>query len=142
MTTRTRSKAVRPSPLRWLAGSEILPVIAAALLALLVALGLLGDVARIDAISMTNPTSYNVAVQVRGDDGAWMPMSTARGQATTTVRDVIDQGDSWTFRFTAQGHPAGELHLTRDALEESGWVIEIPSDIEAQLREAGAPTPP
>jgi hypothetical protein len=142
MTTRTRSKAVRPSRLQWLLGTEILPVVAAAVLATLVAFGLLGDVARIEEISLTNPTGYDLAVQVRGDDDTWMPMSTARGQATTTVRDVIDQGDSWTFRFTAQGRPAGELHLTRAALERSGWAIEIPTDVEARLRQAGAPAPP
>jgi hypothetical protein len=71
-----------------------------------------------------------------------MPMSTAHRRSTTSAVDVIDQGDMWTFRFRAQGRPAGELHLQRDELEAADWAVEIPTSTEQTLADAGAQPPP
>jgi hypothetical protein len=142
VTPRTKTRPVRTSRHRWLVDSDIVPVVAAAAIAIGVAFAFLHDPAMIDAVAVSNPTDYDIAVAVRGTDGGWMPMSTATRNTTTTVNNVLDQGDTWTFRFTAQGKPAGELHIERDALEAAGWAIEIPPTTESILRAAGAQPPP
>src|SRR5687767_8111307 len=114
MSADTKVRSTRPSRLRWLVRSDIVPVVAAAATAAWVAFAFLQPPATINTISITNPTDYDIAVQVRGTEGGWTPMSTAHRNSTTTVADVIDQGHTWTFRLRAQGQPAGELHIERD----------------------------
>lgn len=142
MTTRTRPQH-RHTRLR---GRIIESDMFAFALAALVAVGFgnvfLRDPPRVDSVSLHNPTGYDIAVQVSGEDSGWLPLSTARRHDTKTVEGVIDQGDTWTFRFRAQGRPGGEIRLDRDQLEATGWVVEIPPAVEDHLRDAGAPPPP
>ena len=142
MTTRTTERSVRPSRLRWLVHGDLVPVVAAAAVAVAVAFAFLRPPPTIDAISVTNPTDYDIALEVRGAEGGWMPMATAHRHSTTSAVEVIDQGDTWTFRLRSQGQPAGELHLQRDDLEAAGWAVEIPASTEQTLAEAGAQPPP
>jgi hypothetical protein len=121
---------------------DLVPVVAAAAIAAGVALAFLRPPATVDAISVTNATDYDIAIDVRGAEGGWMPLSTAHRNSTTSAVEVIDQGDTWTFRLRAQGRPAGELHLQRDDLEAAGWAVEIPASTEQTLAEAGAQPPP
>jgi len=142
MTTSTKARSTRPSRLRGLVHHDLVPVVAAAVIAAAVAFAFLRPPATIDAIAVTNATDYDIAVEVRGTAGGWMPMSTVHRRGTTSVADVIDQGDTWTFRLRAQGQAAGELHLRRDELEAAGWAIEIPKSAEQTLSEAGTQPPP
>jgi hypothetical protein len=139
MTTRTRPRATRAR--QRLGDSELLPFVVAAIVSMAFGAAFLRSPARVDEVSITNPTDYPIAVEVRGDTGGWLRLSTANAHATKTLSDVVDQGDTWTFRFHAQGHSGGEVHVDRDSLEARGWELEIPAGVGDQLRDAGA-TPP
>ena len=142
MSATTKVRAARQSRLRWLVHSDIVSVATAGALAIGFAFAFLRSPETIDTVSMTNPTDYDIGVEVRGAEGGWMPMSTAQHNTTTIVKDVIDQGAIWTIRFTAQGRQAGQLEIRRQALEAASWEIEIPASTEETLRDAGAPLPP
>jgi hypothetical protein len=128
--------------LRGLLQSDLGAFVAAGAVALAVAFGCLQEPPRISSVSITNTTRFDIAVDVRGPTGGWMPLATAERTATTSVADVVDQGHTWTFRFRAQGEQPGSLRVDRKTLEASGWAIEIPSEIERELVRAGAPLPP
>ena len=109
MSATTKVRAARQSRLRWLVHSDIVSVATAGAIAVGVGFAFLRRPETIDTVSVTNPTDYDIGVAVRGAEGGWMPMSTAQRDSTTTVvSDVIDQGATWTFRFTAQGQQAGK----------------------------------
>lgn len=99
------------------------------------------DVEFIDKIHIGNPTDYNASVDVRGEGGGWLALTTVVANETRTVEQVIDQGSSWTFRFSYAGHEVASKYK-RDALVESGWRLEVPSEFETQLRDAGVEEPP
>jgi hypothetical protein len=145
MTTRTNPRRTQPPrrTLRQLVHSDAAAITAAGVFALSFASTFMREPDRVEGVSVTNPTDYDIAVQVRGghDDG-WMPLSTAMRHDTTTVFDVIDQGDTWTFKLRAQGRDGGEYRIDRDDLEAAGWTIELPDEVATTLRDAGAPLPP
>jgi hypothetical protein len=142
MTAGTKVRAARRRRLSGLLHSDSVAIAVSAVVALWFGFAFLRAPATVDTITITNPTDYDIGIEVRGSDGGWMPMRTAHRDSTTTTRSIIDQGHTWTFRFSAQGHRAGEMDITRDALKAAGWVIEIPASTEETLREAGTSPPP
>lgn len=97
----------------------------------------------IDEISIDNPTRYDIRIQVTGGDrDGWMTIGTARRDSTSTFEQIVDHGDVWIFRFTAQLEDGGELRLKRTALESAGWRFEIPESVGDELQTHGAPFPP
>ena len=100
--------------------------------------------ATISRVTFVNPTDYALGIEVTGghEDG-WTDLTTAERERTTEVRDVVDQGKTWIFRFESQGVDGGELRLSKDALAHAGWKVEIPASVGARLARKGAPpTPP
>ena len=61
-----------------------------------------------------------------------------RPEATTVVQLVIDQGDTWRFRFRAATHDGGTLVVARPVLEGSHWHLELPAEVIERLGRAGA----
>ncbi len=123
--------------------------VAALFLAVAAALGLTslvdlssgpGTVAR---ITFENPTVYALDIEVSPGTGTgWTSAGSVRQESTADVHEVIDQGDVWLFRFDSQGASGGELRLTREELEASGWTVSIPAEVGTRLEEAGAPPTP
>ena len=72
-----------------------------------------------------------------GRDG-WLAVAIARPGERVTTRDVVDQGDTWVFRFRAGGHEGGQVHVSRERLARAGWTIEIPDRIIDRLEGANA----
>lgn len=94
-------------------------------------------------VSLVNPSEYDIHVEVSGDEGtSWMSLTTANQRATTDQVDVIDQGPSWVFRFSAQGRDGGELRIARAALKQGGWTVDVPEAVIERLRQQGAPPSP
>ncbi len=61
-------------------------------------------------ITVDNSTRYDVAIDVSGGDSPGsMAVGSARRTATTTFQEVVDQGDAWTFHFSAQGKDGGAV---------------------------------
>jgi hypothetical protein len=92
----------------------------------------------VDRVSVSNASGYDLNVDVTGAErDGWLPISVAIGGSTTTTNDVIDQRDTWIFRFAYAGHAAGELSMSRADLAKRGWRIVVPADVAARLRAAG-----
>jgi hypothetical protein len=99
-----------------------------------------GPAATVDRITIANGTEYDLDVEVTGGDrGGWLPVAIVEARSEHAVREVIDQGEEWTFRFLHLGDPVGELSLSREDLEGSGWRVEVPEEVEQRLQELGRP---
>lgn len=97
----------------------------------------------IDAVKIVNLSEYDIHVEVNGgDQDGWLSVTTADNHATTTAVDVVDQGTTWVFRFSAQGRQGGELRITRTDLKQTDWTIQIPDHVTTRIREEGVLPPP
>ena len=94
-------------------------------------------------LRIDNPSKFDlwVAVTSGGHDG-WMGVGSSRRNTTTRFDDVIDQGDVWIFRFSAQAESATEVRVTRSELESAGWQLTVPAGVSDDLRAQGAEFPP
>lgn len=92
----------------------------------------------VERIEIVNPTDYDVAVDVSGADSqGWLPLSIAEHGSSAIVREVVDQGERWRFRFRHFGETVGEISMSRDELEATGWLVEIPAEVGERLRDLG-----
>lgn len=102
--------------------------------------GCTGAPVTVDRITVVNHTDYDIQVHVTGrDPGIWLPIAIVEARSEDLARDVIDQGDRWTFRFLYQGEPLEETSLTRGELEGGGWRVAIPEAIGERLSALGEP---
>ena len=110
---------------------------------LIVATTLLTEPRFVGSLTFHNPTPYELSVEVTdsGHDG-WMPVWIAARRTTTKAEQIYDIGETWVFRFSAQGRTSSDLRLTRTQLEGAGWHVRIPASIGDELRQLGAPPPP
>ncbi len=113
-------------------------VVAFAILCLLGACDSPRFVARVE---IANRTAYPAGVKVRGSTGGWLNLTTVRAGATEEVREVLDQGPSWTFRF-GYSDVAVEVTVDREALADANWRVEVPEELEERLRDQGVSVPP
>src|SRR5712671_6945868 len=103
MNERTRSRpsrADRPARSfgRYVRADGLAIVIAIASV-LLIGIVLLNGPARVDQVTVANPTDYEVSIQLASStDGAWLPFAIVGLRSTREFSDVIDQGDTWVFR--------------------------------------------
>jgi len=101
------------------------------------------DVAFIDEVTIVNDTEYSANVDVSdGTRDAWLGLTTVQPQSTTTIEDVIDQGEMWVVRFDYVGKYQEEVEISRRDLEQDDWTIEVPSSFEQRLRDLDVPPPP
>ena len=106
-------------------------------------LGGCSDVALVDSITIVNDTDYPAQTEVTGADrNGWLLLEHARQGQTTTVAEVVDQGDTWIFRFDYIDKHEEEVEVSRRELEENDWTIEVPLSFEQRLRALGVPAPP
>ena len=97
----------------------------------------------VSGITVDNSTRYDLSIAVRsGESDSSMAVGSARRSATTTFREVIDQGDAWTFQFSAQGEVGGEVRIAKADLEKAGWKLTVPATVSEDLQAKGAEFPP
>ena len=94
----------------------------------------------VDHVTIKNGTEFdlNIDATSASHDG-WTPVGIALAHADTNMREIIDHGDVWIFRFSGQGHDAGQLRITRSDLAASNWSLTVPASVAQQLRDAGVP---
>ena len=144
MTERTRSRLSRADrPARSL-GSYLRPdflAIGLAVVAVMVfGLVTLREPSRVSSLTFSNPSNYDVTVDVTSKDhGGWLPLAVLDQGTNREYQDVLDQGDTWIFRFRAQGVDGGEAAVSRQDLAASGWKYAVPNDVIQRLQAAGAP---
>ena len=101
------------------------------------------DVSFVDGVTIVNDTEYSANIDVTGKTGdGWLLLTSMDPQSTTTVEEVIDQGDVWIFRFDYIGKYDEEVELSRRELERSDWTIEVPQSFEQRLRDLNFSPPP
>jgi hypothetical protein len=101
------------------------------------------DVSFVDSITIVNNTVYPAHTEVTGADrNGWLLLEDAQQGETTTVNEVIDQGETWIFRFDYLGKHEEEVEVSRRELEQDDWTIEVPVSFEQRLRAMGVPVPP
>ncbi len=122
---------------------DLAAVLAAGLIAAALCTLLLREPARVEQLTVTNPTEYELTIQARsGPDRAWMPVAVVSPGTSVMALDVIDQGETWSFRLTGQGRDAGTLDVSGAQLRDGGWRLAVPTAIGDRLRDDGAaPTP-
>jgi hypothetical protein len=99
-----------------------------------------GPPPRVDRITIVNPTGYDLDVDVGSPGGdSWLPVAIVEARSERVAEEVIDQGEVWVFRFLHWGDPVRELSLTRAELEEAGWRVEVPGEVEERLQELERP---
>jgi hypothetical protein len=144
MTERTRSRLSRADRPARSFGSYLRPDFVAIGLAvvavMVIGLVILQEPARVGSLTLSNPSQYDVVVDVTSKDRAsWLPLAVVDVGTTREYQEVLDQGDTWVFRFRAQGADGGETAVSRKDLVAAGWKYTIPNDVIQRLQAAGAP---
>jgi hypothetical protein len=149
VSPRTRSRQARdehsspPHGLRRYLRFDIVAAVAAIVVVLVAGVLLLDEPARVDRITIDNPSAFVVDVSVTsGGHHGWLVLSGIPVAATRDYHDVLDQGDTWVFSFRAQGRDGGELSVSRADLATRNWTMEIPATVIDRLRAGGAPAHP
>jgi hypothetical protein len=100
----------------------------------------LREPARVSSLTLSNPSNYDVTVDVSSKDHqSWLPLAVVDIGATRQYSDVLDQGDTWVFRFRAQGVDGGQAAVSRHDLAGAGWKYTVPNDVIQRIQAAGAP---
>jgi hypothetical protein len=139
--TRTWGRAV---PVRSGSRRVLLVVLAAVVVIAGVALAqTMQEPAKAPALSIDNPNDYAVTVEASGPgpDG-WVTVAIVGPRSSYVAREVIDQGSTWSLRFTSQGRGFDGYEVDRHDLAAAGWTYDVPTDVGGQLAEAGVPATP
>jgi hypothetical protein len=111
-------------------------------LALLLLVACWGPARTVDRVTIVNPTDYDLAVDVSGADrDGRLPLAIVDHGSERMIREVVDQGRVWTFRFLHEGEAVGEITVARTVLERGGWRVEIPEEVGERLRDLGRQPP-
>jgi hypothetical protein len=126
-------------------GRDLAVLVVGGLVALAIIIGVMAAVEGptfVDRVSIENATLYTLDVEVTGADrDGWLALGLVSPGDRRAVSDVVDEGDRWVVRVSSAGIDGGEVAVSRDELERSGWVITIPDEATNRLAENGA-TPP
>lgn len=95
----------------------------------------------VDRVILVNRTDYPANVGLRDETGGSLGLATVPAESTREIREVIDQGTTWTFRFSYGGHEPLEVTLTKRELIAADWRVEVPLEFEQQLRQKGVIPP-
>lgn len=132
----------RPTELR--IPSNVLGVVAVlVLLAVFVLMGrLLQGPSFVSQVVLVNPTHYdfNVALTNGRPDDVIL-LGVAQPMQTTTVNEVIDQGNTWDFTMSRAGVTTGVLRVSRSTLQAHHWQVVIPASFATTLDVHGQPPP-
>jgi hypothetical protein len=141
-STALRPRAGDTDRWRLFLNHDLLAIVVAAIVAVLLTQWLVDAPERVP-LTVVNGTDYELTIDV-GEPGetGWLPVVAIDPHQEQNRAGTIDQGDEWVFRFLGQGRSGGEVAITRDALEASGWRFEVPSEVVATLEANGATPPP
>lgn len=87
--------------------------------------------ARIDRLSVTNPSEYQIRLGVGNSRFGYVDAESSREYG-----DVFDQGERWVLTFASQSIEAGTIEVDRSVLADNNWTVVIPNDIIEILRAA------
>ena len=112
--------------------------VAVVLLLAALTIGLARGPSFVPTVTIDNPTVYRLEVHVGAPGGSGvLNLGALPRENVTTADDVIDQGRSWEFRFSYGGQTGGVVTVSRQQLEQEGWRLVVPLQVEERLRESG-----
>ncbi len=89
-------------------------------------------------VKIVNHSEFAFDVDVAGRSGNdWMPLGTVADHTAASIGSVFQQGSTWTFRFSVQGHEVGKIVESRADLERADWIVDVPQSYTAELRTQG-----
>jgi hypothetical protein len=107
-------------------------------LLLMLLLGSCDNVSYVEQIVLVNPTDYNLLVDVRSaDESSWLELGIANRKGETIRHEVIDQGETWVFRFSYVDEELPEERISRSSLVRNRWRYEIPERYDQILKDKG-----
>ncbi len=127
----------RPTPLGGLGHPLHFAVLVAAVLAAIAVSFAVRVPAKIDRVEIRNPHRWPVTVEV-GDvpGGHALGLGSVEPVEAQTFEEVIDQGDTWVFRFSYASVEV-ERSVPRAELARNRWQITVPEEFAARLEAAG-----
>jgi hypothetical protein len=94
---------------------------------LLLRFALTGDPAGHVTLTIENPTGLHLRVEAVDTAGTTLNLGTVPPESTTTVREVVDIGPSWTFVVHLADRELARIPpMSRDQLQAQGWRVRIP----------------
>ena len=131
-TTQLTETSLRGKRPRWRWTDETVAAIVSVTVALVAGLVMTAaEPARVDQLSVTNPTDHEIGVRVGNQQLADVQAGTIR-----RYDGVLDQGQRWVFTFASQGIEAGAIEIDRSELAGADWTVVIPDDVVDTLRSA------
>lgn len=111
---------------------------AAGLLLLVLLLGSASEPGRVAALTVTNPSPYQVNVEVSAaGEERWLDLGAVGRERDHTIEELPDVGARWVFRFASGGVDGGRLEVARAALRDAGWKITVPAEVAERFEAAG-----
>ena len=105
--------------------------------------GACSDPSYVERVTVANPTDYPADVAVAGEEGAgWLSLGIVEANDEKTFARVIDQGDSWVFRFEYFDDHPEEIEFAASELESMDWQVEVPDGFAGALEQEGIEPPP
>jgi hypothetical protein len=94
-------------------------------------------------LEIVNGTGRDIHVSVRGPgDHGVVRIGTVGADQTYRFGEVVEHGDTWVVIFSSAGVDGGELSLTRAELDDLGWTVTVPAEVDRELARAGVPESP
>jgi hypothetical protein len=93
---------------------------------------------RVAALTVSNPSPYQVNVEVSAaGEERWLDLGAVDRERERTIEELPDVGATWVFRFGSGGVDGGRVEVARAALRDAGWKITVPPDVAERLEAAG-----
>jgi hypothetical protein len=111
---------------------------AAGLLLLVLLLQSATEPGRVTALTVANPSPYQVSVDVSpAGEERWLDLGAVDRERERTIEELPDLWEDWVFRFVSGGVDGGRLEVTRAGLRDAGWRITVPPDVVERFEAAG-----
>lgn len=122
---------------------ELVLVAAAAAIAVLLGWAVTTPPAKVDRLTVENPTPWELTVELgSGSAGEWTTLAVVPPKDSRTVRDVLEQGDTWALRFGVGGRDSDVIRVSRPDLRGDGWKVTVPRSVAESFRSQDVPTTP
>lgn len=130
----------RPLPLRRRIGAWALALATGAAFALILTVrSVVEPPSRVERIEIANPHQWMAMVDVTDARRTQeLGLGAVDRTKSQSFEEVIDQGDTWIFRFSYAGVDV-ERAIPRDELERDGWKVTVPDEFAERLEAQGTP---
>jgi hypothetical protein len=88
-------------------------------------------------LRVDNQTGLVLTVAALDGSGSRLAVGSATAKGQTTVQEVVDIGEQWTFVAAYAGREVHRQTLSKAELRARGWIITIPASATRQLEQAG-----